>query len=442
MSGQDVHPHVQGIPFTPAPQHPASPIDIDGVLDDQIFGAASQRPTLRDIDIANGVLPPPFPTLPTPQPRMEITEERFRALMELSERQAKQLEDANAFANQAAAQIREAHRQLQASQQNVTDLTAAFNNLSAQPRPLTTSSPPKKKPDLPPFDSKNVLVWIRRVEAAYSRVGVVEPKDKFAWMESIFQVKLDPKIDAFLYSDNNTAEKWAEFVEYLKFQYGPTLKQKTLKLMGDIPRHDLTPSQYLTQLVEESKDVTIDNIRKEHLLKTIPSNIRQILGKEVESMSAADVAKAADSFFDRQGKPLEKSSTPINHVSAAPSTFSTLPPSTLPSSSSAFTAAFDDEDDTDVNFVRRGNGRGNDRGRSRNRGQRSQSRPNQNRFQNASSTGSGSQESKPSSASQPGLCRWHRLFGDKSRKCVTDCPRFKSFSSSQQSGNGQGGRRQ
>ena len=117
-------------------------------------------------------------------------------LQALAERQAKQIEDGNAFANQAAAQSQESQRQLEISQQNLSDLTAAFNSLSTQGRPLTVTSAPKKKPDLPAFDSKNVLIWIRRVEAAYLRAGVVEPKDKFAWLESMFQVKLDPQIDA------------------------------------------------------------------------------------------------------------------------------------------------------------------------------------------------------------------------------------------------------
>ena len=78
---------------------------------------------------------------------MELTEERFLALQALAEKQAKQLEEANAFANQAAAQIQEHNTQLQASHQNIQDLTNAFNNLSAQPHPQTTSTPPKKKPD-------------------------------------------------------------------------------------------------------------------------------------------------------------------------------------------------------------------------------------------------------------------------------------------------------
>ena len=41
-----------------------------------------------------------------------------------------------------------------------------------------------------------------------------------------------------------------------------------------------------------------------------------------------------------------------------------------------------------------------------------------------------------------GTCRWHRQFGEKSLKCATDCPRYKSFVASQGQGNGQGGRRQ
>ena len=279
------------------------------------------------------------------------------------------------------------------------------------------------------------------MEAAYARVGVVAPHDKFAWMESIFQVKLDPQIDSFLYTNNNTEQNWTDFIAYLKLQYGPTMRQKTQKLMGEIPRHDLKPSQYLVQLVEDTKDVKIDDIRREHLLKSIPPRIREIMGKEVETMTAEEVAKTADTFFDRHGKPLEKSVTPVNHVTSYSTASAPLPPpsSSSNASSASFTAAFSD-DETDVNFVRKGNFRGNDRSRSRPRGQRSQSRPGFNRNPNASSTGGGSNDAKTSFP--PGTCRWHRLFGEKSRKCVTDCPRFKSFSASQQSGNGQGGRRQ
>ena len=439
MSGQEQHLHVPDNIFTPYRPIPTLPENTDNFLD-QILASPPQQRASQGMELGDDNAQLHLPPAPQQQQRMEFSEERFLQLQELAERQAKQIEAGNAFQNQAAAQLQDSQRQLEITQKNLTDLTAAFNSLSTAGRPLTVTAAPKKKPDLPPFDAKNVLVWIRRMEAAYSRAGVIDPKDKFAWMEAIFQVKLDPQIDAYLYG-TNTAQDWADFISYLKLQYGPTMRQKAQKLMGEIPRHDLKPTQWLIQLKEDVKDIEIDHVIKEHLLKTIPPRIREIMGKEVEGMSSEEVAKLADDFFDRQGRPVEKQSAPVNHVSTAPSaaTASTLPPSHSSSSSSSFTAAFSDDDDNGINFVNKGGFRGNDRGRSSNRGQRSRSRPNFSRAPTPSSTTSSSNGSQPSKPA--GLCRWHRMFGDKSRKCVTDCSRFKSFTAAQSSGNGQGGRR-
>merc|ERR1711911_194916 len=106
----------------------------------------------------------------------------------------------------------------------------------------------------------------------------------------MFQVKLNPTIDAFLYG-TNTENDWSNFLQYLKDEYGPTTKQKALKLMGETQRHDIKPSQFLKQLEEDTKDVKVDDIRKEHLLKTIPPRIREIMGKDVESKTAKEVAE-------------------------------------------------------------------------------------------------------------------------------------------------------
>merc|ERR1711911_188355 len=377
---------------------------------------------------------------------MDFTQENFLALQALAQQQAKQIEEGNSFANEMAQQLQEAKRQQEASQKNIADLTNAFNNLnsniSSQARPLTLSNPSKKKPELPPFDSKNVLVWIRRVEAAYARVGITEPKDCFAWMESIFQVGLDPQIDSYLYG-TNTLQDWEAFIEYLKLQYGPTMRQKAQKLMGEIPRHDLKPSQYLLRLKDDAKDVEIDHILKEHLLKSIPPRIREIMGKEVEGLTAEQVAKQADDFFDRHGRPTEKFSNPINHITSSSNASSTTaaPAAAATATASSFTPAFSDDDETDINFVKRGGQRNNDRGRSFNRGQRSRSRPSFNRQNNSSSTNNSSNSSSASASFAAGTCRWHRRFGDKSLKCTTDCPLFKTFSANQKQGNGQGGRR-
>ena len=433
MSGQREHLHVPDSLFTPYRPIPTLPANVDGFLD-QILDSPNANPAS-----------------PTLQPTMATAEQQIQQLRDLAEaqqqrllEQQKQMDEANQFVSLQTQQLQESKRQLEASQQSVADLTNAFRELTSQPRPLTISTASKKKPELPPFDSKNVIIWLRRVEAAYARVGIVDPKDKFSWMESIFQVKLDPQIDAYLYG-SNSAQDWSDFTGYLKTRFGPTIREKARKLMSDIPRHDLTPTQYLLQLNEDTKDVTIDQVKREHLLKTLPPRIREMLGKEVETMTAAEVASAADSFFDRNGRPLEKQAPVVNQVSAVSTSLSTasapLPPpsSSINASSASYTAAFSDDDETNVNFVRNSQ-RGNQGGRSRSRNNRSNSIPPFSRPSNSSSTGNSQGTNQPSYPQ--GTCRWHRRFGDKSLKCCTDCPRFKTFQANQKSGNGQGGRRQ
>ena len=160
-------------------------------------------------------------------------------------------------------------------------------------------------------------------------------------------------------------------------------------------------------------------------------------------MTADEVAKMADDFFDRNGKPIEKHQQPINSVS----TNNSKPPTTAssPSFTPAFPAATDDDDEADVNFVRRGNGQGN-RSRSKSRNFRSNSRPPFNNSSNSNSSSTAASSNSSSSSSnqhKPGTCRWHRRFGNKSTKCFSDCPLYQSFQAQQRqgAGNGQGGRR-
>ena len=289
---------------------------------------------------------------------------------------------------------------------------------------------------MPPFDQQNILVWLRRLQAAYDRAGVNQAKDKFAYLESTFDISFNPIINDFLFNSANTDDDWNQFVAYMKLEYGPTRRQKARKLIGDLPRNSMKPSQYLSQMEEDVKDVTLDDVKKEHLLKTIPPRIREIMGKAVEDKTAKEVAALADQFFDSQGRPLEKSATTISSVSNA---------QTTPTPPSSFTTAYEDES-TDVNFVKK-NGKAFRA--------RSQSRPrfnNNGRQSNSNSTSSAATSSSSSSASsarqQQGnstLCRFHRMFGENATKCVSDCPRHSTFisqqSKKQQQGNGSGGRR-
>ena len=374
----------------------------------------------------------------TTEATMSVTQEQFQQLQQMMETQQKQIQEMREASQVQHSNLLESQRQLQISQDTVQSLTQSFQSLSTQPRAAAASA--RKKPDLPPFDPKNIIVWIRRLNAAYDRAAIILAKDKFAFLESTFPVKQNATIDAFMYG-TNTDDDWEDFMTYLKDEYGPTIRQKAVKLMSDNPRHDVKPSVFLAQLVDDTRDVTVDHILREHVLKSIPPRIREIMGKEVEQMTAQEVAKMADDFFDRNGRPIEKSTHPINNIVNNSNSSSSA-------SASNFTAAFQDDDDSDVNFVKRGSAQGN-RQRSKSRNFRSNSRPpfNSSSSSSNSSSSAATASSSSSSSSQQnkqGMCRWHRQFGQKSRKCVTDCSLYQSFLSQQRqgSGNGQGGRRQ
>ena len=423
ISGQDEHPHISSEPFTPQPQQNRFntaandinpiPIDIDDDSSQSTAASASTMPTFEEL-----------------QALAAAQSAQLERANEIVQQQQQQMIDAQAAFDAQRRQLEESSRQMEQQQQTINQLSTAFSTLTT----TTASTPSRKKPDMPPFDQQNVLIWLKRLQAAYDRANVTLAKDKFAYLESTFDITFNPIINNFLFNSNNTDDDWKEFVEYMKKEYGPTRRQKARKLIGDLPRNGMKPSQFMAQLEEEVREVTLDDVKKEHLLKTIPPRIREILGKAVEEKTAKEVATLADQYFDSQGRPLEKSATSISHIDCQQ-------PSSASSSPSPFTSAFDDSN-TDVNFVKKPNFKSR---------QRSQSRPrfNSNGRQGnnapAATTASSSSSSSSSSRQQQGsngLCRFHRLFGENATKCVSDCPRHSSFISKQkQQGNATGGRR-
>ena len=428
MSGQDAHPHVPSDPFTPHPQQDRPPAS-----------AAAVSPVPIDIDVddnTSATATTPTATMPTFEELQTLAAAQSAQLAQANEivqQQQQQMVDAQAAFDSQQRQLEESARQMEQQRQTIQQLSSAFSTLTTTTA-SATSTPSRKKPEMPPFDQQNVLIWLKRLQAAYDRANVTLAKDKFSFLESTFDTSFNPIINDFLFNSNNTDDNWNEFVAYMKLEYGPTRRQKARKLIGDLPRTGMKPSQYMAWMEEEVRDVTLDDVKKEHLLKSIPPRIREILGKNVESKTAKEVAKLADDYFDSQGRPLEKSATTISHVDSQQTSAAT-------SSAPSFTSPFDDSN-TEVNFVKKSNFKGR---------QRSQSRPrfSNNGRQNSNASSSTATSAATSSSRQQqnsnGLCRFHRMFGDNATKCVSDCPRHSSFLSSQQKmqqqGNATGGRR-
>ena len=173
----------------------------------------------------------------------------------------------------------------------------------------------KRKPEIPQFDKENVEVWIRRTENAFIRALITSPREKFAFLEAKFPCNFNSRINEFLWGDP-TAENYEAFLNYLRKEYGPTKQQKAAIVLDGFKRDGRKPSQYVAALVEKTKDLTLDDIHKEMLVREMPVEIRRMLQERIENESLEDAAKAADAYFDQEGRPRFQSSS-INNVQHA-----------------------------------------------------------------------------------------------------------------------------
>ena len=257
----------------------------------------------------------------------------------------------------------------------------------------------KRKPEIPAFNKEHIEIWIRRTEHAYTRAGITAVNDKFAWLETKFPVGTDPKIDEFLYGDA-TEDNWAAFLAYLRKEYGTSKQQRASVFIDGFKRDGRRPSQYAASLIDKTKDVTIDDIRKEMLLREMPTDIRRMLQERIEGMSFKDAAEVADAYFDKDGRPRHANNqTSINEIASA-----------------EFSTPFSDEDG--INAVRRFP-------QSRQSGPGQQQRGNPRTQQGWHAQTAENSNSRPSgNIKKSGLCFYHDKHGDKAKKCDVGCKRF------------------
>ena len=284
-----------------------------------------------------------------------------------------------------------------------------------------------KKPELPPFDKKNVELWIKRVESAYLRAGVHLLKEKFAHLEPKFPVDFSAKVNDFLFGAD-TEDRWQEFLAYLKKEYGRTPRQQAATLLAAHPRSGLKPTAFMVNLKDKTNKITLDDVYKEILFKSIPADVQHILVDKWDDWTADQAAEAADKFFDNEGRPLSSSSSSsVNAVDDQ-----------LHQDSPNFTAAFSQqEDQEDVNAVSfrrfsRDNKFGGNRGFNNSFKKQPSSNTSSTRPQNSSRNPIGSN----------GLCFVHDRHGDRANLCFPGCSRFATHKGKKATqGNGQASRR-
>ena len=309
-----------------------------------------------------------------------------------------------------------------AAQELATTMQNPAADADAAATATTSANNHVKKVELPTFDKANIHKWIRRVEAAFGRAGVTLAKDKFFFIEAKIDVNLNPKVNEFLCGDSTEA-KWDEFLEYLQNEYGRSKEQQAALFLKGIPRDGLRPTQHLAKIRDLTKDIKLDDLIKEMVLRDLPTSVRQSLAERSE-LSPDDAAKAADNYFDKEGNPKHRSAnSTVSSVNDVPD-------------------LVDTEDETDqVNAI----GRGKFRGGFANRGKGRPFKPKNftPAFSDGSQQSGGGNRGNPQNQKKPStlqqICRYHRDFGEKAFNCEPGCQFKKQGQAS--SGNGPAGRR-
>ena len=274
-----------------------------------------------------------------------------------------------------------------------------------------TESVHKRKPDLPKFDAKNVELWIKRMEAAYSRAAITTAKDKFAFLESQFDVGFNPKINGYLFGDP-TDDRWTEFLAYLRKEYGRTQQQKAASVLDGISRDGRRPTQLLAFIDDRLDNVSVDDIKKEMLLCQLPREVRHALSEAAETATAEQLAQQADHYFDREGKQLNAASgTAVNAIQEDNTV---------------------NAEDGDINAAFGNQSRGRNNFQPRSQQQQPASKP-----ANGDSRRQGNGRSKSRPRLINGECFYHNKFKDQALNCQEGC----KHSGKVAPGNGQAGRR-
>ena len=303
-----------------------------------------------------------------------------------------------------------------------------------------------RKPDLPPFDQKNIVSWIRRVENAFTRVNITSPKDKFAHLEAVMSVDMHPTVNEY-FNGAATVENYNSFLDFLRERYGRTKEQKVQSAINGVRRNGRTPNDLAALIDEQIGDVTIEDVKKAHFLAEMPRDVRHNLATQSDSTSFKELAKAAEVYFNRDGT-LRASEPRVNSINPTPPQLSQ--PISAPSSSSSFTTAFEEDDaatPNDINAINRQPRNSNSSGsRSNYNGNNTQTSRSQSRPRHNAPRGRGNgnrSTSRPrASSNNNGLCWLHKKFGDEARYCKAPCshPRAIAMQQQQQSGNVKGGR--
>ena len=250
-----------------------------------------------------------------------------------------------------------------------------------------------KKPELPAFDKKNIDLWIKRVEAAFTRAGTTT-EDKFAHLESKLSVDEDPRINEFLFGAANE-QRWAEFCAYLRRRHGLSSQQRATIVLNNFKREGRKPSDMFSVIKERVGDVTVDDLLKEMVVRELPPEVQRSIWEKTQTLDGIATAELADTYFNHEGQTIHKApATSVNAIDPVDE------PLEHPQS---------DDEQTDVNAL--GARARQDFNGTKNRQQRRQ-------------TSSVPKPRYKPKTVENGICWYHAKFGKEAQRCLKGCQHY------------------
>ena len=156
---------------------------------------------------------------------------------------------------------------------NQAIVEAAVNSATAQHQ---TSSQNMHRPTLPPFEPTDIKNWLRRVNAAFERLSITNPKIKLANLDEKLSSTGDACINAFMCGTPDQAN-YDALISYLREKHGRTQKQKAMYVINGTERQERRPSELWSVMKEKADDITLEDVMLEQLFRQLPSDVRMHL---------------------------------------------------------------------------------------------------------------------------------------------------------------------
>ena len=167
-----------------------------------------------------------------------------------------------------------------------------------------------KKPELPEVDLADVVNWLRRVEAAYSRASVTSPADKLSYLEGKRGMSA-PSLNKFFHDPSPNDETWEDFKKYLIERYGLTNQQRARETLGEGSgwrRGDRKPSDLIHYTLEKMGTLTLQDLQKEMVFRELPSHVQEHLLLTFNTDTLHEMGVRADHFFEEDGRTKQQAS--------------------------------------------------------------------------------------------------------------------------------------